>query len=259
MAGCGIAKCTHRGGEEPFIQGTCYDATERNEARTKLLESQRALSRLATYLQDTREQERSRMAERIHDDFGQVLLAIKINAAWCNKQAASYAPQIAEKARETVMLIDELMGLVQTMSLELKPSILEHLGLIEAIEWLAERDLRKNGITCKIHATGNTEEEIKSRMSNKMKTALFRIIQEAISNVMRHADAGTVTINLSETPTQILLSIVDDGTGISEEYLQNEKTFGILQMHERAAACGGFLTIKKGDQCGTEVLVCIPK
>jgi two-component system sensor histidine kinase UhpB len=229
------------------------DITERKQAEEERQRSFDQLRALAAHLQSVREEERKRVAREIHDQLGQALTAIKIDlSSWVRELPASGKP-IANKTSAILSLVDESIQTVRRIATELRPGILDDLGLVAAIEWAGEEFQARTGTSCRLHLPTDDIE-----VNSEQATATFRIFQEALTNVARHADATAVEVRLAGEGGKLLLEVNDNGKGISEDQLRASESLGILGMRERAMLLGGELSISRLPGAGTAVRVQIP-
>jgi signal transduction histidine kinase len=227
--------------------------TERERAEMELKRSQELFRSLSTHLQVAREEERTRIARRIHDDMGQALTALKIDLSWLNKRLATDQGIIREKLESMVTLINETIETVHNVSEDLRPGILDDFGLAAAIEWQAEEFQKRMGIECKTSVPPDEFDLDKERSTN-----LFRILQESLTNVIRHANATKVEINLNENDGVLFLEVVDNGKGITDAAITNPKSFGLIGIKERVHSLGGEVDIAGTPNAGTRIIVKIP-
>lgn len=239
------------GGQQCTL-GTYRDITEAKRAEEQLRASRTALRSLATRQQDIRESERSRIAREIHDSLGQALTALKLQLVAAQDAAATEAPELSTRLAETALMVDDLVKSVRRIATELRPPILDQLGLPAAVEWLAQDFSRRTGIRCHTSILPTD-----GAITNELATALFRIVQEALTNVLRHAGATRVNIELGAKSGCVMLEINDDGTGITEAGM-GPGSLGILGMRERAAALGGVLEVAPRSNGGTRVAAWFP-
>jgi signal transduction histidine kinase len=209
---------------------------------------------LTSHLQTAREEERARVAREIHDELGQALTALKIDLSWLAKRLPGHLPGLVEKARSMSALIDEAIQDVRRVATSLRPRLLDDLGLPAAIEWQAQEFAARTGIDCRLDLADR--ELVRDR---DLATALFRIYQETLTNVARHAEATRVRVCLVEEPEAVVLSIMDDGIGITERELASPASLGLIGMRERALAWGGEVTVESASGQGTTVTVRIPR
>jgi signal transduction histidine kinase len=226
---------------------------ERELAEMELKRSQELFRNLSTHLQVVREEERTRIARKIHDDMGQALTALKIDLTWLNKKLTDAQPLIREKLQSMVTLINETIETVHNLSEDLRPGILDDFGLSAAIEWQAEEFQKRTGIECRINLASD-----ESNLSKEKSTNLFRIVQESLTNVIRHANATKVEINLSEKDGRLLLEVADNGKGITKAAVTNPKSFGLIGIKERVHSLGGEVDISGTPNAGTRLKVKMP-
>ena len=233
--------------------GITRDVTETRRAEEQLRASRAALRSLATREQDIRESERTRIAREIHDSLGQALTALKLQLAAAQDAAMKEAPALGSRLHETAGMVDDLVKSVRRIASDLRPPILDQLGLPAAVEWLAQDFSRRTGIRCKATILPTQEHII-----DELATALFRIVQEALTNVLRHAGATRVNIELGMKGGCVALEINDDGTGITEANTIGPGSLGILGMRERASALGGVVEVTPRAGGGTRVAAWFP-
>jgi PAS domain S-box-containing protein len=246
-----IKKPTQDGGKVFFHMVT--DITERKEAEAQLRNSQEQLRALSRHLESVKEEERTKLAFEIHDELGQLLTGLKIDLSWIAKRIAKGEKSLAEKIKTMNELIDKSVETVKKISSELRPGVLDHLGIAAAIEWQAQELEKHTDINFKFKST---PEEIV--LDRDRSTAIFRICQEALTNIIRHANATKVKITLKKEPGRIILIVSDNGKGIDEEQIYNPKAFGIIGMRERARSWEGEVKINSMPGKGTTVEVNIP-
>jgi signal transduction histidine kinase len=224
------------------------------QAEEELQRSFRQLRELAARLQSVREEERAMVAREIHDELGQALTAIKID--WASLIGALRVDQQddLEKAESILRLIDQTIVSVRRIATELRPGILDDLGLVAAIDWAAQEFEARTGAKCDLDLPGDD-----IVIDPERTTAIFRILQETLTNVTRHAEATRVDVRLGRENGNIVLEVRDNGRGIAEEQLSSSRSLGILGMRERALLLGGELTISGAAGKGTIVKVLIPE
>ncbi len=212
------------------------------------------LRSLTAHLQNIREDERIHIAREMHDELGQLLTSFKMDVSWINKNLPdSTKPAVSEKLAIMTSLIDESVSFVRKLAAELRPSILDDFGLIPALHWHSKEFEKRFSITVELE----TEEE-KLELPAQVATGLFRIYQESLTNVARHAGAKKVNACLSVTGGILTLSIKDDGKGFDHLATGNSKTLGLLGMGERAAMIGGKLDILSSKGKGTTITITRP-
>jgi PAS domain S-box-containing protein len=229
------------------------DITERKLAEQQLKTSQDQLRALAAYLQNVREDERTAIAREIHDELGQVLTALKMDLSLLEKAVAEQSIQlqsmtISAEIREMSGLVGSAIRTVQRLVRELRPETLDILGLVDVLRWQAEQFQQHTQINCELSLP--TE---RVALDVDRSTGLFRIFQEALSNVARHSNATTVLVKLVVEPEAVVLKIEDNGRGISESEIADARSFGILGMRERAIGFGGNVEVRGIPGKGTAV------
>jgi PAS domain S-box-containing protein len=235
------------------LKGTGQDITELVQAEEKLQQSYQQIKQLVTHLQDIREQERTNIAREIHDELGQQLTGLKMYVSWLSKKNLQQEPEIKEKFSAAMELIEETIKSVRKISMELRPSLLDDLGLLAAIEWQSTEFEKRSGIATEfINLTSNQE------VPSRIKTGLFRIFQESLTNVARHADAKKIVSSLKFDDNKFTLTITDDGKGFLLKNIESKKTLGLFGMQERTREMGGRYEIKSEPGLGTTVSVTVP-
>jgi PAS domain S-box-containing protein len=235
------------------------DVTEKIKAVEELKSSREGLRALAAHLQSVREEERTAIAREIHDELGQVLTSLKINLTIIGKSLSSSGEKIDtsmidEEIKSMKSRIDTTIKRLRKLITKLRPEVLDNLGLIPAIEWLINEFQSTSGIQCEL--INNVEEEFE--FNQDVSIALFRIFQEALTNVVRHAQASKVTLQLNKNGNSFSLEITDDGIGIKETKIKANKSFGLLGMKERALILGGDFKIEPLNPKGTKISINIP-
>jgi PAS domain S-box-containing protein len=223
------------------------------ERTAKLSTVNEQLRNLSVYLQNARENERTMIAREVHDELGQSLTALKIDLALLTKRLPADQKSVMEKAESMAQLIETTMQSVKKISTDLRPGILDHLGLSAAIEWQAEEFEKRTGIPC---AAIFEPEEI--ALDKDRTTTVFRIFQETLTNIARHAQATEVSVSLKKRSDLLELQVKDDGKGISEKHLSDPKSLGLIGIRERVNYWGGSLTIHGVHEKGTTVTVQLP-
>jgi len=230
------------------------DITDRKKAEQQLKESHEQLRILSGHVNKAREEERAHIAREMHDELGQMLTTLNMNISWIKKRlpAATADTLLFEKAEATSILIKEAIKRVQKVSAELRPVILDDFGLVPALEWAVDKFKKQTGIN--IQMTTGTGIDLNGECS----TQIYRIVQESLTNVARHASATKLDIRLGREGDNIVLKIHDDGRGISDKEKGDPNSFGILGMRERTVVMGGEFTINGIRGKGTTVRVKIP-
>jgi PAS domain S-box-containing protein len=234
--------------------GAVQDVTERKLAEEQLKSSNEKLRALAARLQSVREDESLRIARAIHDELGGALTALKIDLSWLNKRLTEPGTEaLKQKLKSMSELIDETIQQVRSISTELRPAILDDLGLAAAIEWQTNEFQRRTEIECRIIAL---QEDV--ALSAEKATAVFRIFQEILTNVARHAHAKHIEISMTKRNGELVLQVADNGRGIKEDETTASTSLGLLGMRERALVFGGRVEVAGSKGAGTTVTVSIP-
>jgi PAS domain S-box-containing protein len=225
------------------------DTTEQKKAQEDLVKLNYRFRSLSSHLQNSREEERIHIAREIHDELGQLTTALKLDMSWLRKKIAPENIEIKSKLDDTIILLDEMVKTIRRISQELRPSILDNLGLSAAIEWYLNDFGKRTNIKCKFDNGVGEEDDLPANI----KTSLFRICQESLTNVMRHSKATEVRCTLSKSRNRIYLTIQDNGEGFDKN--QKSKSFGLLGMQERAIMVNGELKIDSALGKGTTINV----
>ena len=232
------------------------DITDRRAVEKELHRSRELLRRLSQHLQEVRERESKRIAREIHDELGQQLTALKMDLSWLSNRVdpkEEGAKKFLQKIDRMSALVDNTIQTVQKVTSELRPGLLDDLGLVPAVEWLAQEFESQTNIPCKI--------QLHCEMVNidpDCSTAIFRISQEALTNVSRHAKATRVEINLKEENDALVLKIKDNGKGIEPDEVFAPSSLGLMGMRERVRPFGGELKISGTPTKGTILTVTLP-
>lgn len=214
------------------------ERAERRRAQEQLRESHEQLRALSVYLQHVREEERTRIAREVHDELGQALTSCKLDLSMMANKLPHNLAHLKEKARSLSAHIDATIHTVRRIATELRPGILDHLGLIAALEWQANEFQTRTGIKCDVLT--DLHEPV---LTPELATTFFRIFQETLTNIIRHAGATHVMVHLKEAAGRIILDVKDNGRGISSAEISNTRSMGLLGMKERAALLGGTFKI----------------
>ena len=225
-----------------------------SRAQVDLQQSFEQLRALTGRLQEVREEERTNVAREIHDELGQALTSIKIDLAALVEELPPGTGAAAGRAKSLMSIVDQTIQGVRRISTELRPGILDDLGLVAALEWAAEQFQKRTGVRC----TVSLPAEDALSLDREHATALFRIFQETLTNVARHADATEVRVRLTSDDAAVCLQVHDNGRGFDETELQRRRSLGMLGMKERALLLGGDLVVESRPGGGTTVTVSIP-
>ena len=242
-------------GEVVGIEGLARDITAKVENERRLRESEEQLRQLAASLQDARETERASVARELHDELGQTLTALKLEV---NRMVEAFASDptsvtAVDRLQSLVGLADIGIATVKRISARLRPATLDHLGLAEAARWEAQTFKARTGIRCQVRSNRR-----QTRLSSEQQTALFRILQEALNNVVRHAGASSVQVAIRESDDAVEFRVQDNGRGITAGQAAAPGSIGLLGMKERAALIGGVFSITGKRGKGTVVSVHVP-
>lgn len=220
----------------------------------KVSDDEQEFRLLVAKLQRVREDERERLAREIHDELGQALTGIKIDLSTMSRYIADGKSDAAlSKVSSSVVLVDTTISNLRRIATELRPAILDRLGLVPAIKWQASQFQARTGIP-----VATTLPDVDVLLDNDRRIALFRVLQESLTNVARHAQATFVSIALTETPHELVLSIADDGVGLPKT-TKPSNSLGLVGMRERARLVGGTFSIQDGQNGGVVVLVSLPR
>jgi len=244
---------TKKDGKTVGLQIVAIDITERKRAEEETRQSREEFRNLSAHLQSVREQERRRIAREIHDDLGQKLTALKMDVFWMSKRFTEDQRILLEKARSMSRMIDQTIATVKRISTELRPGLLDDLGLAAAIEWQAREFQLRTGVSCEVEIGSEN-----MRFPQDLSVSAFRIFQEALTNVTRHSRATRVAVRLIKKDDFLLLEVSDNGRGITREQIHHPNSLGIIGMRERASSIGGDVEIDRGKTGGTSITMKIP-
>jgi signal transduction histidine kinase len=230
------------------------EARQLNQAlEQRVRERTEALRGLTVRLESLREDERTRIAREVHDELGGAMTAIKMDLSRLARRAAVSGSDVPEALAGTISLIDDTIQTVRRIATDLRPALLDDFGLVAAIEWQAQEFSRRTGIECILALEGEAVE-----LEQQSATALFRVFQETLTNVARHADATRVLVRLVQRPDVLVLSLRDDGRGFNVSELVGGPSLGLAGMRERVFSIAGQLDIQSMPGEGTTVTVTLP-
>ncbi len=243
---------------EPTLEAVVLDITERKLTEQKLEQLYDQSRALSARIETVREEERAHIAREIHDNLGQMMTGLKLDFSWLEKKLSRVKDEklhqeVKPKFDEIAKLLEETIQTVRDIASDLRPGVLDALGLREAIEWQVRKFKLKTGVKCSVKLCQEPKE-----LPPQHATALFRILQELLTNITRHANATCVRIEMTKTSDELRLSVSDDGVGVTEEQIRNPKSLGLLGMRERAMILGGNVTISGEAGHGTVAQVQIP-
>ena len=244
--------------EASYVNLYAHDITGRKQAEEGVRRSHEELRALAARLQAAGEEERTRLARKFHDDVGNSLVAIKMDLAWLNRRLPEVAdgpsrPKLRERLESMSKMLAETIQTARETASELRPGVLDDLGLAAAVAWEARQFEERSGVKCTFTSTPEEME-----LDREQSTAVFRICQELLTNVARHADATLVSIVLKTHDDSLTLEASDNGKGIEKQQVAASTSLGILGMRERALALGGQFSISGTPGKGTTATVKIP-
>lgn len=239
--------------KERRIVMTYEDITEQQRSREELAGSREQLRNLSIHLQSVREKESTRIAREIHDELGQSLTALQMDFSWLGNHLPEEHPSLQEKVQRMRRLVDTTMDSVHRISKELRPTLLDDLGLTAAMEWQIQEFQNRCGVHCE--AALECREGL---LEKDLSTAVFRIFQETLTNIARHAGASRVRVRLLKKENCLLLEVADNGKGITAQQINDSRSFGIIGIRERVNLWGGQVNISGDARKGTKVTVQIP-
>lgn len=234
--------------DQGVANGLCGIATD----ITELKKAQDHLRRLSGSIMARQEKERTALARELHDELGQVLTALRMDAVWLAEHLKGREAKAADRSLKMCELIDKTIDEVRGLATRLRPGVLDHLGLIDALEWYAAEFRKRTGIACIFKPFNVT------RVDDIVATAAYRIAQEALTNVARHSFATQVQITLKEEKGILTLAVVDNGRGFNTRKIEESECLGLAGMRERAGLIGGALEIQSKPHKGTQVYFKLP-
>lgn len=201
-----------------------------------------------------REEEKARVARELHDELAQSLCALKMDTLWVRDHAADAPQAVVARLAQMLAMIDRTVTATRRIAADLRPMLLDDLGLMPAIEWLVDSFTQRSGVACEL----SLDEGLKLALQEPYATALFRIVQESLANVLKHAGASQVQVVLSRVPDGVRLRVQDNGCGFSTAAPRKRQSLGLMGLHERAQLLGGRVRLQSAPGQGTRVEVCIP-
>jgi PAS domain S-box-containing protein len=245
-----LSSTTFRG--EILVTAVFRDLSERQRAEHELIETNRQLQALSAAQQNVREEERLRISRELHDELGQSLTGIRMEVSWLGSRLLAEQPELEKKVGAIKKLIDGSIASVRRISSELRPLVLDDLGFSAAANWYVKQFSERTGASVNLRLPEQDPEN-----GSTIATALFRILQESLTNIARHANAGSVDIQLSLSENHWLLSVSDDGTGFDDKAAKHEG-IGLIGMRERVQILGGAFNLTTAPGVGTRLEVRLP-
>jgi signal transduction histidine kinase len=215
--------------------------------------SREQLRNLAAYQNDVREQEQRRIAREIHDQLGQSLTILRMDLAWLKKRMSTEIPQVASKIEGMSQVIADALETLHIVTAELRPVILDDFGLTAAIKWQIDEFYKRTRIAARMEPT-----DFEPELSKDLATALFRIFQETLTNIIRHAQADQVVVRLTLQDGDLILQIRDNGRGITRAEIENPRSFGLIGIRERLYPWNGSVVFEGQPGKGTQVTIRLP-
>jgi PAS domain S-box-containing protein len=229
------------------------DVTQRVQAEAALRRSREELQNLSAAADVAREQEKNRIARELHDELGQALTMLQMDVAWCKQKLPAGEEALARRLDKMATMLGATIAATRRIASDLRPLLLDDLGLLPAVDWLVENFIQRTGVPCEL-TVSNPEMQPPAAHS----TAVFRVIQEALTNIAKHAQAQHVDVAIEERPTEIVVSIHDDGRGFSPQDPRKPGSFGLVGLRERAYLVGGDASITSAPGHGTSIEVRLP-
>ena len=236
-----------------YLIGVGIDVSIPVKREQDLIASTNEIKKLTTHLEHVREEERTRISREIHDELGQQITCLKMDASWLARKIPSEEKAAHERLSSMIAMMDDTVKTIRRISSDLRPAVLDTLGLVPALEWQSREFEKNTGMRCEFNCKAG---EIKVEAG--LATGIFRIYQEALTNISRHAKANTVTAEIERSRECVSLTIKDNGQGFNPAVAGSKETLGLVGMRERAAMMGGHLRIESLPGRGTHVLLYIP-
>ena len=233
---------------------SCYDDTARRQMQAELRSSRERMRSFSRHLQTAREEEKTRIARELHDELGATLTALRMDSSWLARRIPEADDAASRKTRGIMQLADSAIQFIRRTITELRPSILDNLGLVAALRWQAKEFEGRTGIPVTVELGGED-----SVVDKEHAIVFFRILQEALTNVLKHAQARHVTVRFTATDTSHVLEVSDDGVGMAGDWALKESSHGILGMQERAREFNGEVAFRSASGNGTTLTVSLPR
>ncbi|MDH3438104.1 MAG: PAS domain-containing sensor histidine kinase [Betaproteobacteria bacterium] len=240
-------------GRRGLLTVVLRDITARKRAQDALEETHRQMHELYAAMHDVREAERMRIARELHDELAQWLTALKMDVSWLAARLPRAEKQLVDKAEKMKQLVDTMVGAVRRIAADLRPAMLDDLGLTPAIEHLVHEFSQRTGIVVSLDLDSGALE-----FKDPLVTAIYRMVQEALTNVVRHAQATEARVSVRVAGERLKVAVEDNGKGIDPEALNKEKSYGLRGIRERARTLGGSASIRARAQGGTLIEIEMP-
>jgi PAS domain S-box-containing protein len=241
-------------GAEKYYTVIVRDVTRRREFEDRLRRQQAELRELSARVLEAREEEKALLARELHDELGQLLTTLKLDLAWLRERVAEAEPALDDRLAQMSALVDRTVASVRRISSGLRPLILDDLGLADAVNWLAEDFASHSGVRVEVDVALDGVGEVPRPVAN----TLYRVLQESLTNIARHAQASGAWVALREHGGMLHLEVEDDGCGIDPQALEHSRSLGIKGMRERVLYMGGTVEIGRAPRGGTRVLARVP-
>jgi PAS domain S-box-containing protein len=231
------------------------DITARRKAEDQLRRQQSELRELSAQVLEAREEEKTLIARELHDELGQLLTAMKMDLAWLRERLPGLDPALAAKAGQMNEVLDQTVGSVRRIAADLRPLMLDDLGLADACGWLVEDFARRSGVECRIDLP---PAEQLDALGRDVAIAVYRVLQESLTNIARHSGAKRAWAVLEAGDAELRIEIEDDGRGVSLQELTKSRSLGVKGMRERILYLGGELEVARAPRGGTRVRARVP-
>jgi len=231
------------------------DVTLRKKAEDALRRQQDELRELSAQVLEAREDEKTRIARELHDELGQLLTALKMDLAWLRERLDGGSAELAEKAQQMDHMLDQTVGSVRRISADLRPLMLDDLGLADAAQWLVDDFAKRSGVECRLYLA---EDDALDAVERAAATTVYRALQESLTNIARHAGARQAWVMLGLNDGAVELEVEDDGHGITPEDLGKARSLGLKGMRERARYLGGSVEVSRAPRGGARVRLSVP-